>query len=141
MRLMDHSMEPPAGSSGGPPPGLILLAHGARDPAWARPFERVAASVRQARPQWQVALAYLDFMRPDLPGAGEQLVRAGCREVTVLPLFLGAGGHVRQDVPALLARLRSDHPGVHWRLAPAVGEDERLVQAMAVIAIDAVATA
>jgi hypothetical protein len=30
---------------------------------------------------------------------------------------------------------------VHWRLAPAVGEDERLVQAMAVIAIDAVATA
>ena len=29
------------------PHGLILFAHGARDPRWAEPFEAVAARVRE----------------------------------------------------------------------------------------------
>jgi sirohydrochlorin cobaltochelatase len=30
--------------------GLILFAHGARDPRWAEPFEAVAARCRAQRP-------------------------------------------------------------------------------------------
>lgn len=116
--------------------GLILFAHGARDPAWAGPFERVAAAVRAARPDLAVSLAFLEFMTPDLPAAGAQLAAVGCRHVTVLPLFLGVGGHVRKDLPGLLEGLRAQHPGVQWTLAPAIGEDARLVQAIAAIALD-----
>lgn len=140
MRAMRDAMEPPDQPPQGPPgptTGLILFAHGARDPAWAVPFERVAAAVRTARPELAVSLAYLECMTPDLPTAGAALAAAGCRRVTVLPLFLGAGGHVRRDLPRLLQELRAHHPGVRWSLAPAVGEDDRLVQAMAAIAIDA----
>lgn len=115
--------------------GLILLAHGARDPAWARPFERVAALVRAARPQAAVALAFLEGMTPDLAGAGAALAANGCRHVVVLPLFLGTGGHVRRDVPAQLAALTAAHPAVRWTLAPAIGDDERLVRALATIAL------
>ncbi len=39
--------------------GLLLFAHGARDPRWALPFEDVASRVRQAQPGWKVELAYL----------------------------------------------------------------------------------
>ncbi|TSE26943.1 sirohydrochlorin chelatase [Tepidimonas aquatica] len=119
-------------------PGLILLAHGARDPAWAAPFERVAAQVRAQRPGWRVSLAYLEFMTPDLLTAGTLLAAQGCTRVTVLPLFLGVGGHVRRDVPALLAQLHTDHPGVRWQLAPAIGDDPRLLQALVSIALGAV---
>ena len=53
------------------------------------------------------------------------------RSVTIVPLFLGAGGHVRKDVPVLLDGLRQAHPQVSWQLAPAIGEIPEVVAAMA----------
>ncbi|MDW8337142.1 MAG: CbiX/SirB N-terminal domain-containing protein [Tepidimonas sp.] len=117
--------------------GLILLAHGARDAAWARPFERVAAAVRQARPDAVVTLAFLEFMTPTLEQAGTQLAACGCTQVAVLPLFLGVGGHVRRDIPVQLQQLRHAYPQVHWRLAPPIGEDPRLLQALTAVALSA----
>jgi sirohydrochlorin cobaltochelatase len=114
--------------------GLILLAHGARDGAWSRPFVELAARVRADHPGREVRNAYLEFIAPDMVEAGADLARAGCHAVDILPLFLGAGGHVRKDVPALLQRLQADWPGVHWTLHPAVGESPLLLDAMARIA-------
>ncbi len=114
--------------------GLILFAHGARDPRWAGPFEAVAAQVRTQAPGAAVRLAYLEFMAPTLPEAGAELAAAGCTAVAVLPLFLGAGGHVRKDLPALLDTLRAEHPGVHFTLHAAVGEAPAVIDAMAAVA-------
>lgn len=119
------------------PQGLILFAHGARDPRWAGPFEAVAAAVRQARPGLPVRLAYLEFMSPDLPAAAAELAQAGCTELAVLPMFLGAGGHVRKDLPLLIATIREAHPGLSLRLLPAVGEIDSVVAAMAQAAVAA----
>lgn len=119
--------------------GLLLFAHGARDPEWARPFEAVAQSVRAQRPGTPLQLAYLEFMQPDLAQAAAQLVQDGCRAVEVLPLFLGAGGHVRKDLPRLLDALRAAHPGVRFELHPAVGELPAVVQAMAGAALSLLA--
>jgi sirohydrochlorin cobaltochelatase len=117
--------------------GLLLFAHGARDPNWARPFEAVAARCRAVRGADRVVLAFLEFMTPDLVAGGDALVAAGCSAVDVVPLFLGAGGHVRKDLPLLLARLQQAHPGVRFTLRPAVGEADALVDAMAAVALDA----
>ena len=118
-------------------PGLILFAHGARDPRWAASFEAVAARVRAQRPELVVRLAYLELMTPDLPTAAAELAADGCDAVTVLPLFLGAGGHVRRDLPAILEELRRSHPGVTWQQEPPVGELPSVIDAMASAAIAA----
>jgi sirohydrochlorin cobaltochelatase len=120
--------------------GLLLFAHGARDPLWARPFEAVAQHCRDARGETaaersSVVLGFLEFMAPDLLGAGQALVSRGCRRVVVVPLFLGAGGHVRKDLPLLLTQLRCAHPGVDFALQPSVGESPLLVAAMAQVAL------
>ena len=114
--------------------GLILFAHGARDPKWSAPFESVARQVRQAHPGKHVALAFLECMTPNLVQAGTALVMQGCTRVTVLPLFLGTGGHVRRDLPMLLDELRRAHLGVDFALLPAIGEIESVVAAMAQVA-------
>ena len=114
--------------------GLLMLAHGARDAAWATPFEAVAAQVRAARPGVAVRLCFLEFMPPTLVQGGAEVAAAGCTQVQVLPLFLGAGGHVRKDVPGLMEQLRLQHPHIEWLLHPAVGEAPGLVAAMATIA-------
>ncbi len=112
--------------------GILLFAHGARDPVWAQPFEATERALR-ARAQAQgadVALAFLEFMSPTLLEAGAQLAAQGCTQVTVVPLFLGAGGHVRKDLPRLMAEMAEQHPQVQWRLSAAVGETDILIQAL-----------
>lgn len=112
--------------------GILLLAHGARDPAWSRPFEQTRE--RLAARGCPVVLSFLEFMSPNLVQGGSELVDQGCRRVTVVPLFLGAGGHVRKDVPVLMAQLQQAHPSVDWQLARAVGETATLVDALATAA-------
>jgi sirohydrochlorin cobaltochelatase len=118
--------------------GLLLFAHGARDPNWAVPFEAVARRAAERLPDAIVRLAFLEFMTPDLRSAGTELAEAGCTTVDVLPLFLGAGGHVRKDLPKLIAELAKVYPAVDWRLRDAVGEDEHVISAMADVAIASV---
>lgn len=115
--------------------GLILFGHGARDARWREPFERLADKLRAARAvtgeAQAVALAFLELMEPDLPTAVAQLVTQGCDAITVVPVFFGQGGHVRQDLPAIVDRCRAAHPGVEIRCAVAVGEDDSVLDALA----------
>lgn len=111
--------------------GLLLFAHGARDPRWALPFEAIVQRIAAQAPALPVRLAFLEFMAPTILDAGDALVAQGCDDIEVVPLFLGAGGHVRKDLPELLARLRQAHPGTTWLLRPAIGEVDSVIDAMA----------
>lgn len=116
---------------------LLLFCHGARDPNWARPFEAVLARIRELHPDMSVALAFLEFMSPGLIEAGQTLAAAGCDRVEVVPLFLGTGGHVRKDLPALMDTLRLAHPQVSWSVQPSIGESPCVIAAMADAALAA----
>ena len=110
--------------------GVLLFAHGARDPRWAEPFLRIAGHVRAAAPGVPVELAYLELMKPDLLTGVRCLAERGVREVRVVPLFFGSGGHLRSDVPALIRQALDEMPGLSIELAPAAGEDDGVVAAI-----------
>jgi sirohydrochlorin cobaltochelatase len=116
---------------------MILFAHGARDPKWAAPFQRLQQIVRARSPEMGVALAFLELMAPRLPEAAAALVAEGAEEVTVVPVFLGQGGHVLRDLPALLEELKATHPEVRFKAADAVGEDAEVLNAIASYCLDA----
>jgi sirohydrochlorin cobaltochelatase len=116
--------------------GLILFAHGARDPRWADPFERLRAKIQATRPGLPVALAYLELMAPDLGTAVDQMVASGCRQLRVVPVFLGQGGHVRRDLPELIDRAAARHSGLVIELAQPVGESDAVLEQMAAVCID-----
>jgi len=116
--------------------GVIVFAHGSRDPLWRGPVEAVAQAIRQADAETRVATAYLELCTPDLPTAAGQLVAEGVRRVRVLPLFFGMGKHAREDLPLLMQQLRATHPGVDFELLPAAGEDPRLTALLARIALE-----
>ncbi|HCE09501.1 MAG TPA: cobalamin biosynthesis protein CbiX [Oxalobacteraceae bacterium] len=118
---------------------LILFAHGARDPRWAAPFERLRDLIQAQQPDVAVVLAFLELMTPSLPELVEQLVHEGCGEVTVVPVFLGQSGHVLRDVPPLIDGLRSRYPTLVLKLAGAVGEDADVLNAIARYCVGALA--
>ncbi len=110
---------------------IVLFAHGARDPRWAEPFERLRIKVESARPGCAVRVAYLELMTPDLGSAVAELVATGCQSVRIVPIFLGQGGHVREDLPALVQTVVARHPGVVIDMLPAIGEDEAVLDGIA----------
>lgn len=117
------------------PRGIILLAHGSRDPQWRDPIEAVAAQVRLREPGTPVSCAYVELCPPSLPEAATNLIAAGARHIRVFPLFFGIGKHAREDLPLLVERVRLAHPGVEVELLPAAGEYRELTALMASIAL------
>jgi sirohydrochlorin cobaltochelatase len=112
--------------------GIVLFGHGARDPRWREPFERLAAKLRATRGDQPAVLAFLELMEPDLPSAVASLVAdEQCDAVTVVPVFFGQGGHVRRDLPLVIEQCRAAHPGLAIDCAVAVGEDDAVLDAVA----------
>lgn len=110
--------------------GVVLLAHGARDPDWFAPFQRIRQRAQKHMGDALVELAFLEFMPPDLPVAVQRLVDGGCATILVVPLFLGAAGHTQRHLPPLVERLRLKHPGVNLQLVRAIGDNPQVQQAI-----------
>jgi sirohydrochlorin cobaltochelatase len=111
--------------------GLILFAHGSRDPNWRKPMEAVAARLTGRSPDLLVTCAFLELDQPDLVTAAGALVAQGASTLAVVPMFLGVGKHAREDLPLLVAAVRQAHPNVAVTLAPALGEQEPVLDFLA----------
>ena len=109
---------------------IILFGHGARDSRWREPFDRLADLWRQQHPGTPVELAFLEMMQPSLEDAVDNLSTQGATQITVVPVFFGQGGHLRNDFPVLLDACRAKFPNIALNAAPAVGEDLAVLQAI-----------
>ena len=85
--------------------GIVLFAHGSRDPLWHRPMQAVAAQLLQTHADVAVECAYLELSIPDLATVCASLVESGIVTITIVPMFLGVGKHAREDLPLLVAAL------------------------------------
>jgi len=112
----------------------VLIAHGSRDALWRSPIEAVRARVQALQPHCEVRCAYLELCPPDVTQTVAELAAAAVTRITLLPLFLGAGRHVREDLPRQVQALAASYPHVQLHLCPPVGEDERLIALLAQIA-------
>jgi len=110
---------------------LILFAHGARDPAWRGPIDALARRLHAALPQVDVVPAFLELMSPSLGDAVATAVAKGATRIAVAPVFWAQGGHLRRDVPALLAEVCATHPGLRIDLWPVLGERDAVLDAIA----------
>ncbi|MEU1374176.1 sirohydrochlorin chelatase [Streptomyces triculaminicus] len=107
----------------GTAPPLLAVAHGTRDPAGMAAIGALLGRVAALRPGLPVRLGCVDVARPSLAEALAGLSGT----VVVVPLLLGDGYHVRVDIPRALAAA----PRVRARVAPALGPDPLLAEALA----------
>ena len=111
--------------------GIVLFAHGSRDAGWSRPFEQIASQVRKRLPSTEVVLAYLESASPSFEEAVAALAAKKIAEIRVVPVFLGQGGHVTEDLPKIVAAERAAHPQVRISLEEPIGERPRVIEAIA----------
>ena len=112
-----------------PSTAVILFAHGAREPEWALPFETIRDRLRAAGTRAE--LAFLEIMLPSLDEAAKRLAGEGFKAVTIVPLFLAQGGHLKRDLPAMVAKIRKRHANTEFRVTPALGDAPEIVAAIA----------
>ena len=110
---------------------VLLFGHGSRDPAWRQPMDDVARRIALRAPATPVACAFLELQQPDFAQAIHDLAGQDVDRVTVLPMFLGAGKHVREDLPRLVNDARARHPGLAIEVLPSVGEQDTVLAAIA----------
>lgn len=116
--------------------GTILFAHGSRDPQWRVPFEDILKKM-QTLSVAPTSLAFLECMTPTLEQAIDDMVSAGVQQITVVPVFLAVGSHVRKDLPTLLAAARLKHPELTLQASAAIGEQHAIQEAIATFALTA----
>ncbi|MGW0764424.1 sirohydrochlorin chelatase [Streptomyces sp. NPDC002676] len=89
--------------SGGPrraAPALVLVAHGSRDPRALDTVRTLMERVRELRPALPVRLGHIELNEPLLP---DTLAALGSAPAVLVPLLLGRGYHVKQDIPEMAA--------------------------------------
>jgi sirohydrochlorin cobaltochelatase len=114
---------------------IVLFGHGSRDPQWRVPMDEVARRIRASEAAVQVSCAFLELESPDLAAAAAELADSGVDAIRIVPMFLGAGRHVREDLPRLVEECRHRHPTVAFDLQSPVGEDAGVLDLLARIAL------
>lgn len=100
---------------------VVLTAHGSRDPRSAANTHAIAGHLRRLAPELAVQEAFCEHNAPNLRDVLGDLRG----DVVVAPFLLASAYHARIDIPAMIAQ-----SGVPVRVAPALGEDDRLVQVL-----------
>jgi sirohydrochlorin cobaltochelatase len=105
---------------------VLLVGHGSRDPQANQEFEDLVAAYRAAHGEFRVSHCYVELAQPSLSSA-LKTAAGGSDEVIVVPLFLFAAGHVKNDIPIALEAARREHPNVRFLATRELGVHPALV--------------
>jgi sirohydrochlorin ferrochelatase len=107
---------------------LLLIAHGSREQAANDDLLRLADELRTSGRYAAVVAAFLELAEPDIDAGAAACVAGGAGRVVLVPYFLSAGVHVRQDLAAARGRLAGRFAGVEFRLAEPLGPHPLLTE-------------
>jgi sirohydrochlorin ferrochelatase len=110
-----------------PRKALLLIAHGSRRAEANADLEHVADALRGRGRYPIVHVAFLELVEPSIATGGAECVTAGATEVILLPYFLSAGVHARDDLAAARAELEGRFPAVVFRLAEPLGRHPLMI--------------
>ena len=89
--------------------GILLCGHGSRDPLAVKEFINVVNKIRSRIPTIPVVFGFLEFNRPIISAALDQLLNLGVERVIALPAMLFAAGHTKNDIPAVLNKYSAEN--------------------------------
>ena len=106
---------------------LVIAAHGTRLPEGQQACRGLVDRVRTMLPGVRVLDCYVELDTPTIPDAvAAGLAQDPDRHVVVVPLMIGTGGHVRDDIPEGIGTGRAQVDAGQVTYTPHLGPDPRL---------------
>jgi len=121
---------------------ILLVGHGSREKSGNEEIEAFANAWRKRRPDDRIDVCFIEFADV-LLDEGLNNAAKGSKRVIVVPLILGAAGHVKMEIPHHIAHAREHHPDVQFIMAKHLGAGSHVLKALkselakAMLALDA----
>jgi sirohydrochlorin ferrochelatase len=109
--------------------GYIVFAHGSSIESANEAVRAVAAEMARRGGLDTVEAAFLEGGKPDLAGALEAMADKVSR-VVVVPYFLTLGLHLQRDLPRLIEKVKTAHPGLAIEVTPPLDQHPAMVEAL-----------
>jgi sirohydrochlorin ferrochelatase len=110
---------------------LLLIAHGSRQEEANADLREAVAAIRKREEFDIVEGSFLELAEPTIEEGGARCVEQGAKRVVLLPYFLSAGVHVREDLTAIRRKLAETFPEIDFRLAEPLGPHPLLLEIVA----------
>ncbi len=115
---------------------IILIAHGSKDPRWKKPFEKLYNDLKSTLGEEKIALAYMEFISPNLFDVINNAIEKNINDFKILPLFMAGGGHIDRDIPEQIKQIKNQFTNINIELLPPIGEHNKIYEAMKSIIFD-----
>jgi sirohydrochlorin ferrochelatase len=100
---------------------LLIVDHGSRRQESNDLLKKIAEMMQDRFGLSIVHYAHMELGKPTIRQGFDACVADGAEEVIVHPYFLGPGGHVTTDIPALVKQAANRHPGIVFRITEPLG--------------------
>lgn len=110
---------------------ILYIGHGTRSKKGAgevrefteRVMKRIAVDIQE--------VSFLELTEPLIEEGFQRCVKKGATKITVVPLFLLAAGHIKQDIPEVLASLQARYPHIQVEVSDPFGVQSRILDVVA----------
>lgn len=109
---------------------LILFSHGSVLCGAGETLRQHARRLRERGGYALVEVGFLNYSEPTFAEAAARCREAGAARIIVVPYFLVPGKFVKVDLPTQIAAVRERWPEMEFRIAPPIGFDARLADAL-----------
>jgi len=109
---------------------LILFSHGSLLCGAGEALDAHAERLQKSGNWSVVAVGYLNYSEPTFLEAVRYCREQGSRSITVVPFFLIPGYFVKKSLPQKISEAQESYPDVSFAIAPALGHDSRLADAI-----------
>ena len=82
--------------------GILICGHGSRNKLAISEFQQLTSFIQERYPNILVEYGFLEFAKPSLIDALDNLKENSIKKVIAIPAMLFAAGHVKNDIPSLL---------------------------------------
>lgn len=102
-----------------------MIGHGSRDLEAQNQFMEVVEMIKNSM-DCKVNGAFMELAKPDFLSGVEELIRDGADSITVCPLFLFSGVHIKKDIPELIEEAKAKYPNVSFTFGEPIGASKEL---------------
>ncbi|WP_404332560.1 sirohydrochlorin chelatase [Mesobacillus maritimus] len=110
---------------------ILYVGHGTRSKKGAEEakafLQRVINQVDDAPIQ---EISFLELTPPFIDQAFKRCVERGATEITVVPLFLLAAGHIKKDIPEALLKSQENYPAIQVEMKDPFGVQDEILDAV-----------
>ncbi|MBT2688682.1 sirohydrochlorin chelatase [Bacillus sp. ISL-47] len=110
---------------------ILYIGHGTRSKQGAAEAKLFIENVMKKVEHPIQQLSFLELTEPSIEQGFEHCVLKGATDITIVPLFLLAAGHIKQDIPDALDPLIKKHPTINVTTADPFGVQHRILDAIA----------